>query len=225
MQLYARQTVNLVDAEQRQIGQMQIERHEEDLIFGTFVPGPAFPSVEQVFRDFEEAVEVQALHVIDKLDATIAALGLHLRWRDTSEFIEIRDVQIWSDGSITCRLSGKSATPADVNHLTAISVDCSTPPGTHPITPLSQIPANLGEATGVRYPSGRTDAGRLRLASRLEVSLDLRQDCGACMSSRDPRGEQETITGSCGHWLHLANTGQWGGGSGQSCRRGGRPPQ
>ena len=104
---------------------MQIERHEDELIFGTFVPGPAFPSVEQLFRDFEEAVDVQALHVIDKLDAAITALGLHLHWPSVSESIDVQDVQIWSDGSITCRLCGKSATPAGVNHLTIV-VDCPT---------------------------------------------------------------------------------------------------
>lgn len=109
MQLHVKQIVELVDAEQRQIGQMRIERHEDDLIFGKFVPGPAFPNVQQLFRDFEGAVEVQALHVIDQLDAAIAALGLHLRWADESEHIEIQDVQIWSDGGITCRLCDQSA--------------------------------------------------------------------------------------------------------------------
>ena len=72
MQLHVKQIVDLVDAEQRQIGQMRIERHEDDLILGKFVPGPAFPNVQQLFRDFEEAVEVQALHVINQLDANVS---------------------------------------------------------------------------------------------------------------------------------------------------------
>jgi len=78
MQKHAKHIVDLVDAKQRQIGQMQIERQEDDLLVGTFVSGPAFPSVEQLFRDFEEAVDVQALHVIDELDDAIAILGLRL---------------------------------------------------------------------------------------------------------------------------------------------------
>lgn len=113
MQLRAKQIVDLVDAEQRQIGQMRIERQEDDLICGTFVPGPAFPSVERLFRDFEAAVDVQALHVIDELDAAIATLGLHLRCPDVMEPIAIRDVQIWGEGGITCRICSQSAAPTD----------------------------------------------------------------------------------------------------------------
>jgi hypothetical protein len=85
MQQRAEQIVDLMDTQQRHIGQMQIERQEDDLLVGTFVPGPAFPSVKQLFRDFEEAVDVQALPVIDELDAAIAALGLYLRWPDLAE--------------------------------------------------------------------------------------------------------------------------------------------
>ena len=96
--------VELVDTEQQQIGQMHIERQEEDLLCGTFVPGPAFPSVAQLFHEFEAAVEVQALHVIETLDAAIAALGLHLQRSIAREPIAVQDVQIWSDGTITCRL-------------------------------------------------------------------------------------------------------------------------
>src|SRR5712691_11414493 len=104
MSRYVGYSVNLVDTEQRQLGQMQIEQQEEDLLWGTFMPGPAFPSVEQLFHEFEAAVEVQALHVIEPLDAAIAALGLHLQRCNVRESIAVQDVQIWSDGTITCRL-------------------------------------------------------------------------------------------------------------------------
>jgi hypothetical protein len=79
---------------------MRIERQEEDLLYGTFVPGLAFLSVEQLFRDFEAAVDVQALHVIETLDAAIAALDLHLSWSEAGEPVAIQDVQIWCDGNI-----------------------------------------------------------------------------------------------------------------------------
>lgn len=93
-----------MDTEQRQLGQIRIERQEADLLSGRFMPGPTFSNVEQLFHEFEAAVEVQALHVIETLDAAIAALGLHLQWPDTREPIAVQDVQIWSDGTITCRL-------------------------------------------------------------------------------------------------------------------------
>jgi hypothetical protein len=121
MQVRTAQIVDLVDARQRQIGKIRIERQEEDLIFGTFFPGPAFSSVEQLFREFEEAADVQALHVIDDLDTTIAALGLHLRCLEVMEPIQIRDVQIWSNGSITCRFCSQSASPTDAKLQSASS--------------------------------------------------------------------------------------------------------
>ena len=104
MSRYVGHSLDLMDTEQRQLGQMRIERQEEDLLYGTFMPGLAFPSVEQLFHEFEAAVEVQALHVIEPLDAAIAALGLHLQRSNAREPIVVQDVQIWSDGTITCRL-------------------------------------------------------------------------------------------------------------------------
>jgi len=104
MQLQAEQTVQLIDAEGRQVGQIVIERCEEKLIFGKFIPGPAFLAVQQLFREFEEAVDLQALSVVDELDAAIEALGLRLCVPDSLQGIEVHDVQIWSDGGVTCRV-------------------------------------------------------------------------------------------------------------------------
>ena len=125
MPRYAGHSLDLMDTKQRQIGQMRIERQEEDLLYGTFVPGPAFPRVEQLFHEFEAAVEVQALHVIEPLDAAIAALGLHLQWPDAREPISVQDVQIWSDGSITCRLCEQSVALANTWSIGGASTACS----------------------------------------------------------------------------------------------------
>src|SRR5690242_12398846 len=94
----------IVDSRQRHVGDIAIERSEGSLVFGKFAPERAFSEVEQLFREFEEAANLQALHRIDELDAAIAALGLHLRSLDGAQELAIRDVQIWSDGAITCRL-------------------------------------------------------------------------------------------------------------------------
>jgi hypothetical protein len=103
----------LVDSRQRQLGEIVIERNEEELLFGEFIRGPDYSDVEQLFRQFDEAVNLQALRKVDELDAAISALGLHLRSLDGSQQLAIKDVQIWSDGSITCRLLGP--TLAEVN--------------------------------------------------------------------------------------------------------------
>jgi len=93
-------------AHQRQVGEIVIERSEEKLLFGKFIPGRAFSDVEHLFRDFEKAVNLQALRKVDELDTAISALGLYLKSPDGSQELPINDVQIWSDDSITCRLLG-----------------------------------------------------------------------------------------------------------------------
>ena len=104
--------VELIDAQQRQMGQVTIERNKGNLIFGMFDPRPAFSAVAQLFQDFEEAVDVQALSVVDELDAKIAGLGLHLRFPNGKR-VEIHDVQIYSDGGMTCRLGDGALTSID----------------------------------------------------------------------------------------------------------------
>ncbi|MBM3237347.1 hypothetical protein FJZ31_13725 [Candidatus Poribacteria bacterium] len=113
MKLYAEQRVYLIDAQQRQIGKITIERNEDNLIFGKFVPGSDFSAVNRLFQDFEEAANLQALSVVDELDTEIAALGLHLCTSDGSQHIKIHDVQIWSDGDITYRLCDRTLAPVD----------------------------------------------------------------------------------------------------------------
>lgn len=92
------------DAFYRPVGQIMVEECENNLIAGQFVPGPAFETLEKLFLSFEEAVDAQAFSVVDELDAQIAALGLRLHWPSEIQPTQIEDVQIWSDGEITCRL-------------------------------------------------------------------------------------------------------------------------
>ena len=113
MQLQVEQVVQLVDRQGQQIGHIEIERREENLIFGRFVPGPAFSTVQPLFQEFEEAVNLQALSVIDEFDTALAALGLHLQTPGDLQCIEAHDVQIWSDGSITCRVGSATLAAKD----------------------------------------------------------------------------------------------------------------
>jgi hypothetical protein len=53
--------------------------------------------------------------VVDELDHAIAALGLLLQRPGNQEVEPIHDVQIWSDGAMTCRLT---RTPAAVTNGT-----------------------------------------------------------------------------------------------------------
>ena len=104
MQLQAKQTIDLVTAEKRLLGQVVIERSEGDCFLGSFTPRSAFSVAQPLFRDFEEAVNLQALSVVDDLDKAIRALGLHICLSDDSQPVAVEDVQIWSDGKISFKV-------------------------------------------------------------------------------------------------------------------------
>jgi hypothetical protein len=106
MDLRTGQLLELLDAKQRALGQITLEERQGDLLLGRFAPGPDFPAVEPLFREFEEAVNAQALGAADRCEAAIGALGLRLRAPGNREQMEIKDVQIWSDGGISCRIGG-----------------------------------------------------------------------------------------------------------------------
>jgi hypothetical protein len=103
MRVQIGQTLKLVDAQRRSIGSVGVERYDNEVLMGTFTPGPGFPAVAHLFQEFEEAAANQALRAVDKLDAAIAALGLTLLWGDDGRLLQVCDVQIWSDGGFSCR--------------------------------------------------------------------------------------------------------------------------
>jgi hypothetical protein len=99
-------TLSLIDNQQRQIGQIKPESLTNDLLEGLFVPGPNFAAVASLFQRFEDAVNAQALHVVDQIDSEIAELNMRLTLPDHSQPVTVQDVQIWSSGDFSCRLSG-----------------------------------------------------------------------------------------------------------------------
>jgi len=123
MQLHMKQTVYLVTAEGQKIGQIVIERNEGDLIFGSFIPSSAFSAVQSLFRDFEEAANLQALSVIDELDAAIRTLGLYICLPDDSQHIVIDDVQIWSDGSISFKVDSSALSFVGTSQTVRVAAD------------------------------------------------------------------------------------------------------
>jgi hypothetical protein len=90
---------------------MTVESATADLITGAFQPGLDFAAVEHLFRDFEEAVNSQALAAVETLDAAIATLGCCLVLPDGSECLAVHDLQIWSDGGFSCRPGTEACSP------------------------------------------------------------------------------------------------------------------
>jgi hypothetical protein len=111
MQPQSGETFQLVDAQQRRLGWMALESNDGGLLSGTFTPGPDYPAVRPLFRAFEEAAELQALSAVDRLDATLASLGLRLCPQGGASPVPVHDVQIWSDGGMTCRVGAPAPVP------------------------------------------------------------------------------------------------------------------
>jgi hypothetical protein len=121
MSLQAGQTLSLRDGQNRDFGQVAIERVEHDLVFGRFTPGPDYPQVEALFAEYVVAANDQLLSAVAELDERIGALGLCLRPADGAAVPAIYDVQI-GDGII--------------NFRTRPATDDSPAPGTPALTSL-----------------------------------------------------------------------------------------
>jgi len=121
MELQPGKRLELLDAEERTVGQITLEERQGDLLLGSFAPGPGFPAVEPLFRQFEEAVNAQALGAADRCEAAIGALGLSLREAGGAKRVEVMDVQIWSDGAMTCRLTSAAAVTLNGDRPSATS--------------------------------------------------------------------------------------------------------
>jgi hypothetical protein len=105
------QTFKLVDAQRHNLGEVTLESYEDGLLTGTFAPGPEYPGVEPLFRAFEEAADAQALSAVDRIGSKIAALDLQLCPQDGTLPVAVDDVQIWSDGGMSCRLKVSAKLP------------------------------------------------------------------------------------------------------------------
>ena len=111
MQLDVGQALLLVDRHRAPLGRITLDQHDKDLLAGRFEPEAGFAAVESLFRRFEQAANAQSLSVIDQLDQAIAALGLQLSLPGQTTALPIHDVQVWIDGSMSCRLCDSSTTP------------------------------------------------------------------------------------------------------------------
>jgi len=133
MSLRPAQVFSLRDRQDRDLGQVAIERVESDLVYGRFTSGPDYAQVERFFADYVVAANDQLLRTIADLDERIGALGLRLHSADGAAVPAIYDVQI-GDGVINFRtrpVAERSPSP-DTALLTSLPGA-----GTRPEAPIS----------------------------------------------------------------------------------------
>jgi hypothetical protein len=110
MNLQTGQKLLLVDAQQRILGDVEVEQLDAPLLLARFAPRPQFAAVAQLFRNWEEAADQQSLSVLDQLDTGIAELGLQLIPPYHAAGWAIHDVQIWGDGAMSCQVAAPAST-------------------------------------------------------------------------------------------------------------------
>jgi hypothetical protein len=95
-------TQQIVDRQSRDVGAIRVEQVDGDLVLGRFVAGAEYAEFAPVFAKFEEAVDANALSLVDAIDHEITEFGLRLNMPGDLP-IAIHDVQIWRDGGISFR--------------------------------------------------------------------------------------------------------------------------
>lgn len=85
------------------IGWFTTETLDGEYVRGTFTPGPDFPAVEPLFREFEELVNDQVLSLTDQAMARIDRLGITVASPGGRE-TPIHDLQVYSDGAASYRV-------------------------------------------------------------------------------------------------------------------------
>ena len=85
------------------LGWFVTEELDGEYARGTFTPGPDFPAVEPLFREFEELVNDQVLSLTDRAMAAIDRLGI-TAVSPVGRAVEVHDVQLYSDGVASYRV-------------------------------------------------------------------------------------------------------------------------
>jgi hypothetical protein len=110
MTLKSNQELCLIDGQGRELGQVQIDRIQGDLVFGRFTPGPAYAQVEPLFAEYVAAANEQLLGIVGELDEKIARLNLHLSSAEPGDLPAIHDVQV-GHGTITFHVRSTLPSP------------------------------------------------------------------------------------------------------------------
>jgi hypothetical protein len=104
MTLQPQQRVFLRDQAEVRLGHVDIDEVQDNLIYGRFTATPGFVRVQQLFEDYQQAVNQQLFSLVDDLEDRMANMGLQLESLNGSPMPPIHNVQIGS-GRITFRVS------------------------------------------------------------------------------------------------------------------------
>jgi hypothetical protein len=118
MTLKVNQELCLIDGQGRELGKVQIDRIQGDLVFGRFTPSPAYAQVEPLFAEYVIAANEQLLGIVGELDEKIAGLNLRLGSAESGALPAIHDVQI-GDGTITIRVRPAPISAKEQSSITA----------------------------------------------------------------------------------------------------------
>ncbi|MFS2166197.1 hypothetical protein [Variovorax sp. Varisp62] len=89
----------LKNPEKKKMGEIVVISRENMLLLGNFLPTTEFQPCEELFREFECAVNDQLFKEVERLEEAIQGLNFYLTDSPLDENIfEIEDLQIMKDG-------------------------------------------------------------------------------------------------------------------------------
>lgn len=89
----------LKNPEKKKMGEIVVISRENMLLLGNFLPTTEFQPYEELFREFECAVNDQLFKEVERLEEAIQGLNFYLTDSPLDENIfEIEDLQIMKDG-------------------------------------------------------------------------------------------------------------------------------
>ena len=104
MALNPQEELFLIDKNGQRVGSVAIRRIEGNRLFGRFVADSGFAAVESHFEKFENAVNEQLFHEVDRISQEIERLGIKLVSKDARDALHLEDVQIMHGTEISCQV-------------------------------------------------------------------------------------------------------------------------
>jgi hypothetical protein len=93
----------LLDRDGHLLGKIKVQEVRDELVLGQFLPEPDFVRVQHLFAEYEDAVSQVVFSVLDELEETIDAHGLHLCATEEGR-VDVYDVQIMNEKDIWFRI-------------------------------------------------------------------------------------------------------------------------
>jgi hypothetical protein len=119
MALNPQEELFLIDKNGQRLGSVAIRRIEGNRLFGQFRADRTFATVGSLFNSFENAVNEQLFHEVDRISQEIERLGIKLVSKDARDALQLEEVQIMKGTEISCQIPNLKLTQTPIAAVVA----------------------------------------------------------------------------------------------------------